>query len=141
VLSCSGFGGLLGSLAVSRIRNRWGLGRGLAMTIIALAPVYAITALCRSPWAVGLALFGFGFITTVESILIWSFRHESTPAPLIGRVSGITGSIFKLGMPFAIFGAGWVAEASGAGIVFVMCGVGQAFVFLAFFQSRVMKER
>jgi predicted MFS family arabinose efflux permease len=141
VLSFAGVGGLLGSLAVARIRERWGLGRTMAMTIIALAPVYAITALCRSPWAVGFALFGFGFITTVENVLIWSFRHESTPAPLIGRVSGITGSIFKLGMPFAIFGAGWLADFSGAGTVFVACGIGQIFVFLAFFRSCVVKER
>ena len=113
----------------------------MAMTILALAPLYAATALCRSPWTVGLAIFGFGFLTAVQNILIWSFRHESTPAPLIGRVSGITGSIFKLGMPFAIYGAGWLANVSGAGSVFVTCGIAQGLVLLPFLKSCVLKAR
>jgi MFS family permease len=140
VLSCAGIGGLLGSLAVARIRSRLGLGRGLAITIISLAPVYALTAAFSSPWAVGLAVFAFGFITTVQNILIWTFRHETTPAPLIGRVSGITGSIFKLGMPFAIYAAGWLAAASGARSVFIVCAILDAFVFFAFLRSCVTKQ-
>lgn len=141
VLSCAGFGGLFGSLAVGRFRERWGLGRGLAITIIALAPAYALTAALNSPWAVGVAVFAFGMVATVQNILIWTFRHETTPAPLIGRVSGITGSIFKLGMPFAIFGAGYLAAVSGARSVFVVCGVAQVFVFLAMFRSSLMNQR
>ncbi|MDQ2640054.1 MAG: MFS transporter [Pseudomonadota bacterium] len=141
VLSCAGFGGLFGSLAVSRFRERWGLGRGLAITIIALAPAYAMTAALSSPWAVGAAVFAFGMVATIQNILIWTFRHETTPAPLIGRVSGITGSIFKLGMPFAIFGAGYLADISGARSVFVVCGITQVFVFLAMFRSSLMRQR
>lgn len=141
VLSCAGFGGLFGSLAVRRFRERWGLGHGLAVTIIALAPAYALTAALKSPWTVGAAVFAFGMVATIQNILIWTFRHETTPAPLIGRVSGITGSIFKLGMPFAIFGAGYLAAIAGARSVFVACGIAQVFVFLAMFRSSLMKQR
>lgn len=44
---------------------------------------------------------------------------------LTGRVAGLTGSIFKLGMPFAIYAAGWVTEAHGHATVLVVAGVNQ----------------
>lgn len=139
VLSCAGIGGVLGSLVTERIRRAWGLGMSLALSIVALAIIYVFTGVFHSPVATGLALLGFGFITTIQNILIWTCRHETTPAPLIGRVSGITGSIFKLGLPFAVFGSGYLAAFSGARAVFVVCAIVQVFVYAAFCYSSVMK--
>lgn len=80
-------------------------------------------------------------MTTVQNVLIWSYRYETTPAALIGRVSGITGSIFKLGMPFAIFGSGFLTSAAGAATVFATCAALQVLVLLAFLRSRAVAER
>jgi sugar phosphate permease len=118
-----------------------GLGKALALTVLALAPVYALIPLNASVPVVALALFLFGFVTTVQNILIWSYRHETTPAPLIGRVSGITGSIFKLGMPFALFGSGYLTSLTGASTVFVTCAVVQVLVLLPFLFSTVIREQ
>ena len=86
------------------------------------------------------AMFAFGFMTTMQNICIWAYRHETTPAPLIGRVSGMTGAIFKIGVPLALLGAGVLADVAGARMVFMVCGVVQALVFLVFMRSRLMCE-
>ncbi len=141
VLACAGAGGLLASLSIQQIRNRLGLGKAMALTISGLAIVYALIPLSDSVWVIVTTMFLFGFVVTVQNVLIWSYRHETTPAPLIGRVSGITGSIFKLGMPFAIYGAGYLTSLTGASTVFVICAVVQMLVLVPFVRSPVMGER
>ncbi|MNI89021.1 hypothetical protein D3C73_1463710 [compost metagenome] len=68
--------------------------------------------------ALGLLLYGC--FETISTVSIWTFRQETTPYRLIGRVSGITGSLFKLGMPFAIIASGWISELSGPRTVFLV---------------------
>jgi hypothetical protein len=59
----------------------------------------------------------------------------------MGRVSGMTGSIFKIGVPLALLGSGVLADMAGARAVFVVCGVVQVGVFIAFYNSIVLRER
>lgn len=141
VMSCGGFGGLFGAVVVERLRKVYGLGKTLAFCVIALGCCYGVTGFLSSPFTIGLTQFAFGFVATIQNILIWSYRHETTPAQVIGRVSGITGSIFKLGMPFAIFGAGFLADVSGARIVFFACALVQFVVFVVFVFSAVLREK
>lgn len=141
VLAIAGAGGLLASVLVQRIRKRLGLGKALAMTTLGNAFAFALIPVNESMLVVMAALFLFGFMSTVANVLIWSYRHESTPAPLIGRVSGITGSIFKLGMPIAIFGSGFLTSAAGASAVFVICAAVQILLVGAFLCSPVRLER
>lgn len=140
VLSCAGVGGIIGSMLAERVRNHLGIGKTIAVATIALSPTYAMIAIYQNIFMVGLSLFLFGLLTTIQSICIWSYRHETTPAPLIGRVSGITGSIFKLGMPLAIFGSGYITESAGATTVFLACGISQILIFAAFYFSPMMQE-
>ncbi len=140
VLACAGAGGLLASLLVQQIRKRFGLGKSMALTISGLAVVYALIPLSDAVWVVVTTLFLFGFVVTIQNVMVWSYRHETTPAPLIGRVAGITGSIFKLGMPFAIFGAGHLTSLTGASTVFVICAVVQLLVLVPFARSCVISE-
>jgi hypothetical protein len=88
-------------------------------------PIVAAIALFFAKNAVWMAvsLFISGMFGLIQSVCIWTFRQESTPAHLIGRVSGITGSMFKLGMPFAIFGSGFVAESLSPSVVFLCAAV------------------
>jgi Na+/melibiose symporter-like transporter len=141
VLACAGAGGLLATLVIQPLRRAIGLGRTMALTIAGLAVVYALIPLNHAVWMVVTTMFLFGFAVTLQSVLIWSYRHETTPAPLIGRVSGITGSIFKLGMPFAIFGSGLLTAVAGASTAFAICAVVQILVLGPFLCSCVMKER
>jgi len=140
VLSCAGIGGLTGSLAAERLRAALGLGTCLALSLVVLTLTYSLTGVSSAAWTVGLAMFCCGFMTTLQNICIWAYRHETTAAPLMGRVSGMTGSIFKIGVPLALFGSGLLADVAGARAVFVLCGVVQMGVFIGFYNSRVLRE-
>jgi MFS family permease len=141
VLSCAGIGGLMGSLAAERLRASLGLGTCLALSLVVLTLTYSLTGVSSAAWTVGVAMFCCGFMTTLQNICIWAYRHETTAAPLMGRVSGMTGSIFKIGVPLALFGSGLLADMAGARAVFVLCGVVQVGVFIGFYHSRVLRER
>jgi len=141
VLSCAGIGGLTGSVFAERLRATLGLGTCLALSLVILALTYSLLGLSSAAWAVGLAMFSCGFMTTLQNICIWAYRHEMTSAPLMGRVSGMTGSIFKIGVPFTLFASGVLADLAGARAVFAVCGVVQVGVFIAFYNSAVMRER
>ena len=141
VLSCAGIGGLLGSLVTETLRRRIGLGACLALSLIGLALTYSLTGLYRDSIAIGLALFCYGFATTMQNICVWSFRHETTSAPLMGRIGGMTGSIFKIGVPFALIGSGWLADFSGARAVFIVCGLVQIVVFVLWVRSPVFRQQ
>jgi predicted MFS family arabinose efflux permease len=125
-------GGLVGSSLVSYCRKHFPTGRLLGTTIFLLAAAYLIMYFADNVWVMCLSLFLSGMIGTIESICIWTFRQETTPAHLIGRISGITGSIFKLGMVFTIFGSGWVSELLGTAYVFLAAAVANLLIFLVY---------
>lgn len=141
VLSCAGLGGLVGSLVTESLRRRVGLGTCLAITLIGLALTYSLTGLYGNSLVIALALFFYGFATTMQNICVWAFRHETTSAPLMGRVSGFTSSIFKIGVPFALIASGWLAGFAGARAVFVVCGLVQILVFFAWMRSPVFRQQ
>lgn len=89
-------------------------------------------AIADSIWLMCLSLFFSGMVGTIESICIWTFRQETTPAHMIGRISEITGSIFKLGMVFTIFGSGWMTEWLGSWTVFLAAAIGNLLIFLVY---------
>ena len=124
-----------------RLRAAFGLGTCLALSLVVLALTYSFTGLSSASWAVGVTMFSCGFMTSLQNICIWAYRHETTAAPLMGRVGGMTASIFKIGVPLALFGSGVLADMAGARAVFVVCGVVQVGVFIAFYNSIVLRER
>jgi MFS family permease len=132
VLSVAGLGGLVGSSLVSYCRKRFPTGRLLGTTIFLLGVAYLIMYLANNVWVMCLSLFLSGMIGTIESICIWTFRQETTPTQLIGRISGITGSIFKLGMVFTIYGSGWVSAFLGTSYVFLAAAVANLLIFLVY---------
>ncbi len=128
-------GAAAGAAVAARLRAALGLGHLFMLSIAGMGAGYLLMAVGRGivPTAVSLLLVGFS--SMVLSVGIWSFRQESTPPELIGRVSGLTGSIFKLGMPFAIFASGFAATAIGARGIFIVCAAVNALVVLYFFAS------
>jgi hypothetical protein len=48
-------------------------------------------------------------VVVCGNVCVWSYRQESTSLALIGRVSGITGSLFKLLMPLTLWLSGALA--------------------------------
>jgi len=68
------------------------------------------------------ALFVLSFLEGALSLFfaigVWSYRQESTAAVHMGRVAGITGAIFKIGMPPVILLAGVLSDTGALSWVF-----------------------
>ncbi|MFE8699927.1 MFS transporter [Cytobacillus sp. FJAT-54145] len=132
LLSTLGGGGLLGSLLVGKVRKKWPTYKVIVVSTLIIGITYLMMFMTESPIWFGVALLLNGISTTINSICVWTFRQESTPHHLIGRISGITGSLFKLAMPFAIFSAGWISELADPSIVFLLAWIGNMMLFLYF---------
>ncbi len=129
-LSMAGIGGLVGSVLVPYARKYIRTGHLLGMTILFLGVSYFMMYLADTIVMLSVALFFSGLIATIENVCIWTFRQESTPSHLIGRISGITGSIFKLGMPLTIIGSGWVSLWFGTSYVFLAAALFNLVIFV-----------
>ena len=105
----AGIGGIAGGLLASRLRRRVGLGRLFAMGLIGEA-----SCMLALGWgnAIPLLLLALGcnsFFTVLGNVCVWGFRQESTASQYIGRISGLTGSLFKLLMPMTLVLSGAIA--------------------------------
>jgi DHA3 family macrolide efflux protein-like MFS transporter len=98
----AGIGGVVGGLVCSRLRKYWGLGRLLAMELLLEANCILLMAWSDSLPVLLLALVGSSFGSVIGNVCIWGYRQESTDSRYIGRISGLTGSIFKLLMPVTL---------------------------------------
>jgi predicted MFS family arabinose efflux permease len=116
----AGLGGVVGGLVCSRLRARLGLGRLLALALAVEGSSVLVLA-----WASALPLLVLGLAANslaavVGSVCIWGYRQESTASAYIGRVSGLTGSLFKLGMPVALLVSGRLAEAQAQSVAMLL---------------------
>ncbi|MFD2444945.1 MFS transporter [Bacillus sp. CGMCC 1.16607] len=129
LLSFAGIGGLIGSLIVGKVRARWSTGPIIVVTTLLIGFSY-LFLFSEIYILVGMGLLLNGLFGTISNVCVWTFRQESTEQHMIGRISGITGSIFKLGMPFAIFAAGWISDLSNPSFVFILAFIGNIFIFI-----------
>ncbi|WP_054940523.1 MFS transporter [Paenibacillus ihuae] len=141
VFSAAGVGGLAGSLLIGRLRRHFPVGRLMTLSSLLTGLTSIIFFISHSAYLLALGLFLYGCFETVSTVSIWTFRQETTPYPLIGRVSGITGSIFKLGMPFAIMGSGWISEESGPRTVFLITIAVNLLIFAGCWLSPLWRQR
>ncbi|PWW43314.1 MULTISPECIES: MFS transporter [Paenibacillus] len=130
VLSAAGVGGLIGSLVVSSLRRKYSAGVLIVVTTLLQGFAFLILGLFHSTYGLAVGLFLSGIFQTISTICIWTFRQESTPHHMIGRISGITGSLFKLGMPLAIWGSGWISELSNPALVFGIAAAANVIIFI-----------
>lgn len=98
----AGAGGVVSGLLCHRLRQRFGLGRLLAMELALEATCMLVMAWAHSVPVLLLALAGSSFGMVIGNVCVWGFRQESTDSRYIGRISGLTGSLFKLAMPVTL---------------------------------------
>lgn len=117
VLSTAEIGGFLGSLGVNRLRQQLRLGVCFGGAV--LLNGVANLGLCLAGGIRSLAAFLLliGFATTIHAVCVYTFRQEQTPAHLMGRISGITGTILRVGMPITMYLSGWMIEWWGGGVL------------------------
>lgn len=113
IFSFIGIFTLLGSRFAKVARKKIGLGKMMCISVLSISVAYLMMGLFDSKLVfiggIGIA----SFFTIIFAIGVWSYRIESTPKEVIGKITGITGSLFKVGMPLsAIFSGVLVVEYS-----------------------------
>ena len=154
LIAASGIGGLLGSFTADKVRKRIGLGVLLILSIVLEAFGFLFPALLSQSYLLqgmtsahmvviekGVLMISFLWVSAIgvySSICIWSYRQEAFEEKHLGRVAGITGSLFKLLMPFGLAASGYLVTMFGLSVLFVSCFVAQV---LAAFGLMVTKVR
>ena len=137
VLSCIGAGSLIANTLVTRLREKFRSGRVMGVMLVFVAAAYALMYFATNMYMMALSVFMEGFFATIYVVMIWSVRQETTEAHVMGRVSGITGSIFKLLMTIDILAAGWLVEWMPVSYVFLISMALNLLMFVVFARSRL----
>lgn len=132
VISAVGIGGMAGSMLASRLRLSWGLGVLFGLSAIFHAAAYLLLFFSYNSYMLIIALFISGLATSFYSVCAYTFRLEQTPPELIGRISGITGTFFRIGMPITVYLSGWVIHEWGTAPIFLMSAIFNAAVFVVY---------
>ena len=133
ILAAAGVGAVLASRIAAPARRRFGYRTAFFWPIWGLAALY-LAMMANAPlWIIGALSFIEGGLSLFFAIGIWSYRQESTDAAHMGRIAGLTGAIFKIGMPPVIILAGLLADAGSLTPVFIAAALinAAAAIFLA----------
>ncbi|GIC06045.1 hypothetical protein VCSRO97_3345 [Vibrio cholerae] len=140
-VSLSGIGGLIGAYFFTRARRTFRLGRVLLVTMV--LECIGFVAVVVYPLGASLLLSALytSLFGTLSSICIWTYRQESFSEHVISSVSGLTGSLFKIGIPCALFASGYVMSSYGYECLFISCFIFQllAAVYLFFNKISLIK--
>ncbi|WP_279627417.1 MFS transporter [Xenorhabdus kozodoii] len=141
MVSAGGVGAILGSLLTVRLRNRFGLGVVLIVTMTIQAFGYLLILLFNHPVMLITAFFWVNFFEIITALLVYTYRQESIKGENLGRVMGITGTIFKLGLPFGLVISGYVISWGGIDLLFIACAVIQISTGLACYLSPMVSVK
>lgn len=137
LVAASGIGGLLGSFTADKVRRHIGLGQLLILSIALESVGFVMPVLFDGQWALVLAFFWVSAVGLYSNICIWSYRQEAFDAQHLGRVTGITGSLFKLLMPVGLASSGYLVSGLGIEAIFGLCFGVQLLVALVLAMGRV----
>lgn len=137
IMSAAGVGGLLGSVFVSSLRKRVGLGKIYGVSVMLHSVSCCLLTISSSLTAFVIALLLIGVAVSFHGVSVYTLRHEQTPSNVIGRMAGITGTVFRIGMPIAMYGSGWVIAIWGTAIIFAGSALWNLFFLVLFIRSRL----
>ena len=137
LVAASGVGGMVGSFTADIVRQKMGLGRLLILSIALEAIGFLFPIVWPTLWGLGLGFLWVSAVGLYSSICIWSFRQEAFDEKCLGRIAGITGSLFKLLMPLGLAASGYWVEGLGVTRLFLLCFVVQASVAFMLLATRV----
>ncbi|MDC9598810.1 MFS transporter [Xenorhabdus anantnagensis] len=141
MVSAGGIGAILGSLLAVRLRNRFGLGLVLIVTMTIQAVGYLLILFLHHSVMLIFAFFWANFFEIITALLVYTYRQESVKEENLGRVMGITGTIFKLGLPFGLSISGYVISRGGVDLLFIACAVIQISTGLACYLSPMVRVK
>jgi len=134
VFAAAGLGAVVTTRFAARVRRYFGYRSAFFWPIWGLALLYLAITIEMPLWILCLLSFVEGGLSIFFAIGIWSYRQESTEAEHMGRIAGLTGSIFKLGMPPIIILSGIMSDTgSQNGILFMAASINvSAALFLVY---------
>jgi MFS family permease len=138
-LSAAGVGGLVASLTINRFRIRLKLGVLFGLAIIGNSIAYFGLYFTNNIVVFALCLLLNGFSTTIYIICAYTFRHEQTPAEFMGRIGGLTGSLFRIGMPITMLFSGWMISWWGTSSIFISSAIINIIIFIFYRRSLLWK--
>ncbi|WP_283131707.1 MFS transporter [Enterovibrio norvegicus] len=141
LIVASGLGGLIGAFSADKLRKKWGLGWLLIISIALESFGFVIPLVMENQTTLIAAFFWVSAVGLYSSICIWSYRQEAFDVSVLGRVNGITGSLFKLLMPFGLASSGYLTSLIGIEWLFVGCFVIQLLIALWLMTTSVRSIR
>jgi MFS transporter, DHA3 family, macrolide efflux protein len=123
MMSMLGCGGFAGSFLAGKCRRKFGLGNSLYMLAVGTIVAILIPMLKMTDVSFYVGFFMLGIVSIIFNIMVWSYRQESTEAIFMGRIAGISGSIFKIGMPVGLSLSGFVLTSFGIQALFCACAL------------------
>ncbi|MEW9809916.1 MAG: MFS transporter [Candidatus Symbiodolus clandestinus] len=133
----AGIGGVWGAVVADRMRNRFGLGNLFTYTIALEALGFLLIAAYPSLLPMVVTLFWTSAMHIMTNICVWTYRQEAFDKSVIGRITGITGMISKIGMPVSLMASGYAVSIFGSSIIFIVCALIQLLVAISMFLSPV----
>lgn len=141
IMSAGGAGGLFASFIVSKLRLRFGLGFLFGISIVLNAASFILLYFSHNAFMLLTSLLIYGFAGTIYGVMAYSFRLEQTPTKLMGRISGITGTIFRLGMPVTMYFSGYMVLWWGSTSVFLSAFTFNIVIFLIYYKTSLWNVR
>ena len=120
VLTAAGIGSIFASRYAAQIRRHFGYRAAFFWPILGLGCLYLVVINDLPIAVLCVVSFAEGALSLFFAIGIWSYRQETTDAQHVGRVAGLTGSIFKVGMPPIIILAGVLGDYGALNFAFVI---------------------
>ena len=139
MIAASGIGGLIGSFSADRVREKIGLGVLLIASIALEAVGFLVPLMIANVWGLIMSFLWISAVGLFSSICIWTYRQEAFEQQYLGRVAGITGSLFKLLMPVGLAASGYITVIFGVEVVFSACFGIQLLAAAALCMSQVRK--
>lgn len=141
VLSMSGAGGGLGSLLAARLRQKTGIGGLFGVSFLLSSLSYLIFSAGQSLYVFTLGLFLNGISLSFYIITSYTIRHEQTSPHLMGRIGGITGTLFRTAMPVAMYFAGFALLWFGPIPIFIGSAIWNIVFFFIYLRTPLWKLR
>lgn len=133
LLSCIGFGGIVGAIAASKVVASIGSAGALRLSTCLGAPAAGITGAIPHPVIVALAVFAFGFSISLWNVTHVSLRQQLVPNELRGRVAASNRLITWGSLPIGAALGGVVAGLFGLRAPMLLAAILLAFATLVAF--------
>lgn len=123
VMAMLGVGGIAGSLGARKLMHRIGKSRLLLVSVFFIGANQILASFVSSFVAFSMLNILLGIALMTVNISVWTYRQEVTPHQLMGRMAGLTGSLFKILMPVSLMGSGFLIQVWGYQKLFFVLGL------------------